>query len=91
MATPPADLGKLSLSNPDVPEFIQALAESTAFTQLFNASGNPSASLPLHWNAQGLPVGTQITGRFGDEATLFQLAAQLEQAEPWSDRRAPLW
>jgi len=91
MATPPADLGKLSLSNPDVPEFIQALAESTAFTQLFNASGNPSASLPLHWNAQGLPVGTQITGRFGDEATLFQLAAQLEQAEPWSGRRAPLW
>ena len=91
MATPPAELGKLSLSNPNVPEFIQSLAESTAFTQLLNASGSPSASLPLHWNANGLPIGVQATGRFGDEATLFRLAAQLEQAEPWFDRRPPLW
>jgi amidase/6-aminohexanoate-cyclic-dimer hydrolase len=91
MAAPPAELGKLSLSNPNVPEFIQCLAESTAFTQLLNASGNPSASLPLHWNGAGLPIGSQITGRFGDEATLFRLAAQLEQAEPWFDRRPPRW
>jgi Asp-tRNA(Asn)/Glu-tRNA(Gln) amidotransferase A subunit family amidase len=91
MATPPAELGKLSLSNPDVQEFITSLAESTAFTQLFNASGHPSASVPLHWNVQGLPIGVQITGRFGDEATLFRLAAQLEQAQPWFEQRAPLW
>ena len=90
MATPPAELGKLSLSNPDVQEFITCLAESTGFTQLLNASGHPSASVPLHWNEQGLPIGVQITGRFGDEATLFRLGAQLEQAVPWFDRRAPL-
>jgi amidase len=47
-------------------------------------------SVPLHWNAAGLPVGSQFTGRFGDEATLFGLAAQLEQARPWDGRRPPL-
>jgi amidase/6-aminohexanoate-cyclic-dimer hydrolase len=91
MATPPVELGKLSLSNPDVGEFVTCLAESTGFTQLLNASGHPSASLPLHWNDAGLPVGVQLTSRFGDEATLFQIGAQLEQAQPWFDRRAPLW
>lgn len=91
MATPPSELGKLSLSNPDIEEFITCLAESTGFTQLLNASGHPSASVPLHWNEQGLPIGVQITGRFGDEATLFRLGAQLEQTQPWFDRRAPLW
>ena len=90
MATPPAELGKLSLSNPNVQEFIACLAESTAFTQLFNASGNPSASIPLHWNEAGLPVGTQWTARYGDEATLFRLAAQFETAQPWFERRPPL-
>jgi len=89
MATPPAELGKLSLSNPNVQEFVACLADSTAFTQLLNASGHPSASIPLHWNAAGLPIGSQLTGRFGDEATLFRLAAELEGAQPWFDRRPP--
>ena len=89
MATPPAELGKLSLSNPNVQEFVACLADSTAFTQLLNASGHPSASIPLHWNAAGLPIRSQLTGRFGDEATLFRLAAELEGAQPWFDRRPP--
>jgi amidase len=63
---------------------------SIGFTSLFNASGNPAASLPLHWSAQGLPVGVQIVARFGDEATIFRLAAQIETARPWKDRRPPL-
>ena len=86
MATPPLPLGVLSLSNPDLGEFLGNLLKTIAFTQLFNASGNPAMSVPLAWNAAGLPIGVQFAGRFGDEATLFRLAAQLEQARPWFDR-----
>jgi amidase len=48
-------------------------------------------SIPLFWNADGLPVGTHFVGRFCDEATLIRLAAQLEEAQPWGDRRPPVW
>ena len=61
-----------------------------AFTRTQNITGEPAASVPLFWNEQGVPIGVQIAARFGDEATLFRLAAQLEEARPWSDRRPPL-
>ena len=60
-----------------------------ACTLPFNMSGQPAISLPLHWNAAGLPVGAQFVAGFGAEATLFALAAQLEQAVPWAQRRPP--
>ena len=57
------------------------------YTPPFNVTGQPAMSLPLHTSAQGLPIGVQVVGRFGDEATLFRLAGQLERALPWEGRR----
>jgi amidase len=57
------------------------------FPPLANVTGQPSMSVPLFWNGEGLPIGTQVTARFGDEATLFRVASQLEAARPWAGRR----
>ncbi len=66
-----------------------ALAK-TPNTQTANQTGLPAMSVPLHWNAAGLPIGVQFMAPFGDEATLFQLAAQLEVARPWAARIPPI-
>jgi amidase len=63
--------------------------EAAPYTMVANVTGQPSLSLPLHWTADGLPMGLLFTARLADEATLFRLAGQLEQALPWRDRIAP--
>jgi amidase len=62
----------------------------TPFTAVINVTGQPAMSVPLHWSEDGLPIGVQIIGKPFAEATLFRLAAQLEQARPWIQRRPPV-
>jgi amidase len=87
MCTPPHKLGEVSMMKTDIETFNYIESGDVAFTQLFSACGNPAMSVPLHWSTEGLPVGVQFVAPFGDEATLFRLAAQLETARPWANRR----
>lgn len=63
---------------------------SAAFTALFNITGQPAISLPLHWTADGVPVGVQLVAPFGREDLLIRVAAQLERAQPWVERKPPV-
>jgi amidase len=90
LGEPPVALGSFD-ATPENP--LQGMMRATAFvpfTPLCNITGQPAMSVPLFWNDEGIPVGTHFVARFGDEATLFRLAAQLESARPWADRRPPV-
>jgi len=89
-AGPPLPIGILNMEREDLAQMFREMIAFIPYTGIYNLTGQPSANVPLYWNAQGLPIGTMFTARFGDEATLFRLAAQLEQARPWMDRYAPL-
>jgi amidase len=91
MSEPPAPIGEIT-STPDDP--MRALARggrTVAYSGVIaNFTGQPAMSLPAGENGDGLPMGVHVLGRFGDEATLLRLAAQLEQARPWADRAPPV-
>ena len=75
----------------DLKDFDRNQASTYGTTPPFNFTGQPSLSLPLWQSDDGLPMGMMFTGRFGDEATLYRLAGQLEKELPWKDRRPPVW
>jgi amidase len=90
LAQPPLPLGSFSSPPFDALEVQQRLIAFTPFTPLANITGQPAMSVPLYWNPAGLPIGTQFVSRFGEEATLFRLAAQLESARPWASHWPPV-
>ncbi|AZS70994.1 amidase [Streptomyces lydicus] len=90
LAAPPAEVGALRNDADPQAEFA-ALGAFTPFTALYNATGQPAVNVPLQWNAAGLPIGVMLAGRYGDEATLIALSAQLEQARPWAGRTPSMW
>jgi len=91
LGRPPVKLGEIDLVSPNANMFNPIIAEFAHLNPLYNVTGQPAITLPLHWNRDGLPMGVSFGARFGDEATLFRIAAQLEQAAPWKDRRPAVW
>jgi amidase len=87
LARPPVPIGHFGAHGPEG-EF-RLMTEFTPFTSVYNVSGQPSVSVPLHWSEEGLPIGVMLSGRMGGEATLLALSAQLEAARPWSRRVPP--
>ena len=81
MSEPPALLGEIT-STPEEPfRALERGGRTVAYSAVVaNITGNPAMSVPLWWNGAGLPIGVHVLGRFGDEATLFRLAGQLEAA-----------
>jgi amidase len=90
LAEPPLPLGSFDATPANPMRGFYRAVDFVPFTPIANATGQPAMSVPLFWNKEGLPVGTHFFGRFGDEGMLFRLAAQLEAARPWADRRPPV-
>ena len=89
LASAPVPVGHISEATPQ--QYGERLFSYMGDTTIYNQTGQPSMSLPLHWNDDGLPIGMMFSAAYGNDALLLQLAGQLEQAAPWRDRRPPVW
>ena len=89
LGSPPPKLGFFNTSRVAIAELLKRHSQFFQFTWIHNVTGCPAMSVPLCWK-EGLPVGVQFASRYANEATLFQLARQLEEARPWKRRRPTL-
>ena len=90
LCQPPVRIGEINTMAQDLSQIGPALRRYMPGTAMFNMSGQPAMSVPLAWSKAGLPLGMMFAARLGDEATLFRLAAQLEQSRPWKDKMPPV-
>ena len=90
LAQPPAPVGWFT-DGADPKEEFARMTRWTPFTAMFNTTGQPAVSLPLHQSPDGLPIGVMLVGRPAGETQLLQLAAQLEDARPWAHRHPAIW
>ena len=90
LGTPPPKLGHFDATSENPRAGLERAIEFVPFTPLQNVTGQPAMSVPLYWNSEGLPVGVHFAARFGEEDALFRLAAQLEEARPWANKRPPI-
>jgi amidase len=93
IARPPARLGEINQDRSGITaqQWTREVFAYCPFTPVYNTTGQPAISLPLHMTASGLPVGVQFAARMGEEATLLQLASQIEAAQPWRSRKPPIF
>ena len=91
LAAPPLEIGYLSSDMDDIEEMMGRLLSYMPFTGMFNLTGQPAMSVPLHWTPDGLPVGIQFAAKYANESLLYRLAGQLEKAEPWINKRPPIY
>jgi amidase len=91
LGTEPPRIDWLDPLTVEIREYDKRSAATFPFTPAFNITGQPSLSLPLWQSDSNLPLGMMFTGRYGDEATLYRLAGQLEKELPWKDRHPPVW
>jgi amidase len=89
LSMPLPELGVLA-PGVDIAATFPVMTELAQFTPPWNLTGQPAISLPLHWTPEGLPIGVQLVAAYGREDVLIRVAAQLEQALPWHDRRPPI-
>ena len=90
LARPPERLGVLNRSQGGAVEWWTFDCRFNPWNPIANMTGQPAASVPFHWTADGLPVGVLLFARYGDEASLFRLASQIEAVRPWADRLPPI-
>jgi len=90
LGTLPPKLGWLDMMMDDLDEYWRRVFHFSPFTVWFNTTGQPAMMIPLGRNADGFPIAVQAVARYGDEATLFRLAGQLETARPWFDHKPGL-